>query len=115
MGINTNALSHTSHKTKTTTTKQHGDKHERFVAHVAQNQNNNNQTTWAEEEREERDSERVAPSVTGRFSGITSRESPSLPSEGSREEVVSSVSPDSSTMRPEVSSRSSLRTSSETL
>merc|ERR1711959_66149 len=73
----------------------------------------NNQTTWEEEEREVKDSEREAPSVTERSCVITSRESPSLPSEDWREEEVSSVSPDSSTRRPEVSSRSSWRTSSE--
>merc|ERR1711977_311698 len=68
---------------------------------------------WEEEEREVRDSEREAPSVTERSCVITSRESPSLPSEDWREEEGSSVSPDSSTRRPEVSSRFSWRTSSE--
>merc|ERR1711934_1303542 len=42
----------------------------------------------------------------------TSRESPSPPSDVSLDVVVSSVSPDSSTRRPEESSRSSSRTSS---
>merc|ERR1712025_94824 len=93
-----------------------GIKNERHVDRP-RNTKNQKQTkeTWAEEEREVRDSEREAPSVTERFCVITSRESPSQPSEDWQEEVVSSVSPDSSTKRPEVSLRFSLRTSSETL
>merc|ERR1712224_1022450 len=55
--------------------------------------NNNTTTTCLEEEREERDSERVAPSVTGRCCVITSRVSPSLLSADWRDVVVSSVSP----------------------
>merc|ERR1712188_205232 len=85
--------------------------------HVDRPRNTKNQKqtkeTWEEEEREVKDSEREAPSVTERSCVITSRESPSLPSEDWREEEVSSVSPDSSTRRPEVSSRFSWRTSSE--
>ena len=58
--------------------------------HVDRPRNTKNQKqtkeTWAEEEREVRDSEREAPSVTERFCVITSRESPSQPSEDWQEE-----------------------------
>merc|ERR1712127_879299 len=65
-----------------------------------------------DEEKEARDSEREAPSVTERSFVITSRESPSPPFDDLLDEVVSSVSLVLSMKKPEVSSRSSSRTSS---
>ncbi|GLB42994.1 hypothetical protein LshimejAT787_1204430 [Lyophyllum shimeji] len=62
-----------------------------------------------------RASERAVPSVTARFFATTSRVSPSPPFAASPVVVVSSVSLASSTRKPAVSSRSSLRTSSVTL
>ena len=54
--------------------------------------------------------ERVEPSVIARFFVTTSKASPSLPSAVSHGEEVSSVSLVSSTRRPVVFSRSSLKT-----
>ena len=54
--------------------------------------NNNKQTKCLEEEKEEKDLEREAPSVTAKFSVITSRVLPSPPSVVLLVVVVSSVS-----------------------
>ncbi len=62
--------------------------------------------------KEEKVWEKEAPSVTGRCWGITSRVLPSLLSVVWLAEVVSNVSPDWSTRRPEVYSKSSWKTSS---
>ena len=56
-----------------------------------------------DEEKEARDSEREAPSVTEKFCETTSRVSPSQPSEDWPDEVASNESLDSSTKRPEES------------
>ena len=63
-----------------------------------------------DEEKEERDLEREAPSVTERSYETTSKESRSQPSADWLAEVVSSVSLDSSTKKPEEFLRSSWRT-----
>jgi len=58
----------------------------------------------------EKDSEREEPSVTGKFSVITFRALPSLPSDAWPAEAVLSESLDSYMKRPEVCSRCSLKT-----